>query len=149
MHSQKERSDTMKAKLNNLLALHYQIKQLLEQVESLECKMCSPKIQIITGMPGGGGGEDRLTNYIVKKQKLEAAIKELKEKQLESFLIISLELKSLGFKKSVIQLIRLRFVEGLEWKECAKELQQTFSDENWNINKCFNTYKKLCAIYKN
>lgn len=138
----------MKAKLNNLLASHYQIKQLLEQVETLECRLCSPKIQIITGMPGGGGGEDRLTNYIMKKQKLETTIKELKEKQLESFLIISLELKSLGFKKSVIQLIKLRFVKGIEWKECAKELQQAFPAENWNTNKCFNTYKKLCAIHK-
>ena len=134
----------MREKLNNLLDLQRQSILIKEKLMTIDSKLQSPKIQVITGLPSGkGGGADIISDLIEKKQKLESKLNGLRKQQCEEFSAISAELKEKRFKDSIIELVKQRFLLSKPWNECACILAKKYPTEKWNVNKCFNLYRKI------
>lgn len=131
--------------LDTCLDIIKEIKEKDETIQELRYRTMSPKSQVITDMPKGGGAHvNALDNYMVKLERTIKAKERLQEKLDYEWAIAKFSLTHYGITKSdTIELLRLRFYRGLPWKKCSMEMQKTYPDSGWNINKCFRVYRAV------
>ena len=134
----------MRVLLDECLALRRYIKQTDEKIAEIEAVLYSPKNQIISDMPKGGGSSndkvDKLLEKIAKLQRnRERAVRELTNK----WLLVIEQLKKCEATESEMQMLKLRFFNALSWKQCARTLDQSIPSEKWDENRCFRCYRKI------
>lgn len=118
-----------------------------EQITEIEARLYSPRNQVITDMPKGRGGNANGNDaLLIKAERLRDRRAALYDNLVSQWRTCDGLLTIIDAKSNEIELMKLRFYYGLSWDKCSKEM-------NWNINKCFRTYRKLvaklCKIHKN
>ena len=130
--------------LNECLRLTREIKAVAERLEELRTRAMSPKNQVITGMPKGGGmmhGSNE--EYIIKQEKLNRKKERLSEKRSVMWERAYSLMLDKGAKKDHIELMWLRFYKGLKWAKCCAEMQKKHPNRNYNINLVFRIYRNI------
>ena len=135
--------------LYECLRLSREIKEKVEAILELNSRALSPKNQVISDMPKGGGGDmNALDCYLQKKERLEKKKDELCvirdrhwDKATETFR------KNGVTNPETITLMWFRFYKGCSWKGCAAKMREKYNNGKWNTNKCFRVYREvLCKI---
>lgn len=132
--------------LDECLKVVRKIKDIEDDILELESRTMSPKNQIITNMPKGGGSQDSgQDRYLIKLEKLQAqknywcGILNSKWNIAKLVLINSANVKDVR----TFELLKLRFYYGYPWKVCAAKMKKEHPEEKWNINKCFREYRNI------
>ena len=136
--------------LDECLEVARKIKDIEDDILELESRTMSPKNQIITNMPKGGGSQDSgQDRYLIKLEKLQARKNYWCATLNSKWNIAKLALINHANVKDTrtFELLKLRFYYGYPWKKCAARMSEKHSTENWNINKCFRVYRSV--LYKN
>lgn len=129
--------------LDDCLEKTRKIKEIEEQIEELKSRVMSPKNQVITGMPRGGGGGNQSESYIVKLERLEVRKKKTEEERNELWHKITAALCEKSVKATYIQLLQYRFYYGMQWKKCCKLMCEKYPEGHWNMNKVFRVYRQI------
>ena len=123
--------------LKNLYELRCKIESISEQLEALKCRMYSPKIQQLTGMPSGGQCNTGINEvHIELKQKLTESLVALQNEQKMIFEAVQEILRTNNISESDIEMVNLRFINGYRWAECAPKLEQKYTEEKCDKYKC-------------
>ena len=119
-----------------------------ETLAELKLRVASPKNQIYSDMPKGGGAyRNPNDEYLIKAERIKSQIERLQFQLNEWWGVVSEIFDKCGVTDNeTITLMRLRFYNGLVWNKCVKIMQQDFPDGKWNANKCFRVYRKV--LYK-
>lgn len=130
--------------LNECLRLSRDINEINERLVELRYKILSPKNQIISDAPKGGGGPNNaIEEYIIKSERLEkrkAAI----TARLDNCWAEALSVfKEREMPKTYISLMWYRFYKAHSWKKCISDMKGQYPDELWNENKIFRIYKTV------
>ena len=134
-------------KLDECLSLTRDIKELDEQILELKTKALSPKGQIITGMPRGGGSNGNPADYYLDRLGIVEARKKRKLAEREAaWQEVVNTCEKANVKKEYIELLQYRFYHGKQWKQCCALMCEKYPDENYNINKVFRVYRKILRI---
>lgn len=107
----------IRQRLINYRFMLVEMAALQEQLEELNTALYSPKIQRMTGMPGGGGDKRGNENTVLKHAELKKYYRtRLKAMERER---ISMEklLEKLPARERMI--LRFRYLEGREWEWIA------------------------------
>ncbi len=129
------------------LELTRKIKEKEELICELKARVFTPRNQVISDMPRGGGGENEIEKYIIKLEKLETLVKRLKDKRNDKWHLIIVSMSNCGImEKETVNLLHLRFYNGLSWEVCSKRMHGLYPDGKWNLNKCFRVYRSV--LYK-
>ena len=134
--------------LDECLELSRLIRDKQERIYELKVRISTPKNQILSDMPRGGGccGND-IENYIVKLEKLEALVKDIQKKLNGKWRYVNTLMQKRNITDcETIMLLSLRFYKGLSWNKCAELMQNRYPTSKWNLNKCFRAYRKV--LYK-
>lgn len=136
--------------LDNCLEYTRDIKAKDEIILEIRYRTLSPKNQIITDMPKGGGGNSNLMDsYLVKIERIERSKDALKEKRKLEWEKAKAKFNDTGITNAeTVELMRLRFCCGLSWKKCALKMKELYPESKWNINKCFRVYRDVCTKAK-
>lgn len=140
-------------KLQQCLRLKHKIDEITDEIYELRAKVTSPKNQIITGMPRGGGSNENLNErYLIRLEYLTEKRHKLRKHQSKEWKQAKKELVQLNIfdnseKDEIISLFFWRFVKGLSWKKCVSEMDSKYG--NWNINKAFRVHNKVKQYYHN
>ena len=96
--------------------------QIKDQIETIKSAMLSPKNQIITGMPRGGGGKshDRIGDVLSKIERLEQKYLDKCNQLLQEREKIENAISPLESRERM--LIRYKYFELLAWEEVAAKL---------------------------
>lgn len=124
--------------LEQCLELRRKINSINERIEELRSTVETPKCQILSDMPKGGGERNTLEEYIVKLERLEQRKAVIKQRLVSDWRSISTFLKQNGVNNDVILMLKYRFFYGCRWKKCAVYMQ-------WNENKCFREYRAFLS----
>lgn len=127
--------------LNNCLNLTRRIQEIHSDLYELRVAAQSPKSQVLTGMPHGGGGDNAIERYLIKCEKLEAKKRKLEQQRSEQWNIVLKKAKEANIPEQYLFLLELRFIEGSAWKRCAIVMNKKYG--KWNINKVFRVYGKI------
>lgn len=130
--------------LNRCLHFVRRIEEIDERICEIRAAILSPKNQRITGMPRGGNTDNAIERYIIQVEKLEGEKENLSQQLTGQWL----DLGYTVFKELTAEekhLLTLRFLKGLPWKKCAKQMNEKYG--NWNINKVFRVYGKINEKY--
>lgn len=129
---------------DKITSAHQRIDRVREKLLYLELKSGTPRSGEITGMPrDSGGASNPFDSYLERKEKLEAEIETLNErldylwKQANSLMCkakIDAQTKKMMF---------FRFYKAMQWKKCARSLDEQFPNCKWNENKCFRKYREV------
>lgn len=133
-------------RLKQCLELTREINDLLDKVQEIEEVIKSPKGQVITGMPRGGGSGNRLEDYMVKREKY---IEQVNRKKRERYKLWNDALDIMLANNVDMEyrfLMSLRFVEGMSWKACVRDMRKYFPNSEWDENKCFRVYRKIRGL---
>lgn len=125
--------------LDECLSISEKIKEIEDEITELESRTMSPKNQIISDMPKGGGKQvNNIESYLIKLEKLTQK-KEDKKRELELWWKITLdEFKKIGvIEEEKISLMKYRYYYGYEWKKCLCEMQSKYENSKWTINRCY------------
>lgn len=117
----KQLNDEKKEYLNEYKRISLKIISLEEQEATIRAEMESAKNQEISDMPRGGGGKSDLSDYMVRLERIQQKIAQKKAE---------LRLKRLEIEEKIIniqdgqqsEVIRLRYLELLGWKEIRSKL---------------------------
>lgn len=117
------------------------IKELDEQIAELRARATSPKNQIITGMPRGGGGGNQSERYMERLERIEAR----RNKVCTERNVMWCRLEECLHHESpeYRTLLKYRFYYGLRWKACCDKLKETYPNSKWNMNKVFRIYRQI------
>lgn len=132
--------------LSICLELIKKIKEKNELILEIKYRTLSPKNQIISDMPRGGGMKTNvMDDYLVKVERLQQT-KETFQNLLEHEWNNAVKtLEKIGVKdRETVELMKLRFYYGLPWEKCADKMQERYPDGRWNTNKCFRVYRDIC-----
>lgn len=118
--AEKQLNEEKKAYLNEYKRISLKIISLEEQEATIRAEMESAKNQEISDMPRGGGKSD-LSDYMVRLERIQQKIAQKKAE---------LRLKRLEIEEKIIniqdgqqsEVIRLRYLELLGWKEIRSKL---------------------------
>ena len=133
--------------LNECLELSQKIAEKQELICELKARVYTPRNQVISDMPRGGGGENEIENYIIKLEKIETLVKHLKKKRCNLWqYLIETMYKCNITDTETLKLLYFRFYKGFPWDVCSKQMQQAFPNGKWNLNKCFRVYRSV--LYK-
>lgn len=135
--------------LDRCLELARSINKIDEQIEELECGVKSPKNQVITGMPRGGGGGNQLDMYMIRLERLEKRRDKLRDKQSALWEKACVKFRKGNVDVEHIQLMYYRFELGLKWKKCCDFMALIYPYQNWNINKAFRVYRAVLKKTEN
>jgi DNA-directed RNA polymerase specialized sigma24 family protein len=105
-----------KERLRHYQNIKKEREQLRQCLEEVEAALYYPKIQNLTGMPGGGHKEgnpqeDLAIHHIELQEKYRAKLEELAAEQLA----IEAAIESLD--ETARMLLRYRYIDGLKWEE--------------------------------
>lgn len=131
--------------LQKCLEIASEIEKIDEKIKELKLLIASPKNQVITGMPRGGNTEHAIEKYLLQVEKEEQKKDKLLKYQAKQWQIALEKLPNISEQEK--RMLHNRFIKGMAWKKCAKDLNDTYG--NWNINKVFRIYRKLTKISKN
>lgn len=108
-----------KQELKNYVVLDKEVNHLEERIQRLENSLISPKIQLISDMPKGGGLEDT-GDKIAKLMDLKALYNERWDKLISERLRIEKAIN--GLKEPIERLLMsLKYIDGMTWEEvCVK-----------------------------
>ena len=117
----KQLNDAKKEYLNEYKRITLKIISLEEQEATIRAEMESAKNQEISDMPRGGGGKSDLSDYMVRLERIQQKIAQKKAE---------LRFKRLEIEEKIIniqdgqqsEVIRLRYLELLGWKEIRSKL---------------------------
>lgn len=117
----KQLNDEKKEYLNEYKRISLKIISLEEQEATIRAEMESAKNQEISDMPRGGGGKSDLSDYMVQLERIQQKIAQKKAE---------LRFKRLEIEEKIIniqdgqqsEVIRLRYLELLGWKEIRSKL---------------------------
>lgn len=117
----KQLNDEKKEYLNEYKRITLKILSLEEQEATIRAEMESAKNQEISDMPRGGGGKSDLSDYMVRLERIQQKIAQKKAE---------LRFKRLEIEEKIIniqdgqqsEVIRLRYLELLGWKEIRSKL---------------------------
>ena len=131
--------------LNHCLELKGKIDLINDRIADIESKLSSPKNQIISDMPRGGGGGESITDKLLDRKWALTEKKVMYEAELNSkWIKIHKALNGIGATEEQIVLFQLRFREGLLWKDCQKYMQKHYGD-TWNENKVYRVNRTLLS----
>lgn len=125
----------MLTKLKNYKYIHDEIQHIKDEIEILRTRAMSPRIPIITDMPRGGSVEgDAMANLIIKLEELEGKYNKL----LNDLITEQTELEDMIQSLEPLErdLIRYRYVDGLEWYKIEEKL-------NYSPRTVFRMHKKI------
>ena len=129
--------------LKECYELRTEIIQIEEKIEEINALLYYPKIQQISDMPKGGGGnsEEFTDKLITKREKLKKCEK---DKELEFTKKWCIAIKA--FRKSrlntwEVELLTYRYYWALPWKKCGDKMKD-FTGQRWNENRIFRVYGK-------
>lgn len=135
----------MRALLSECYELTKQIKELEEKILEIETVLYSPRNQIISDMPKGGGGtESTVDKLLYKLDQLKEKRKEIKQAHAEKWKEISKMLCCCTYDEKM--LFKLRFYYGLEWKACSIVMSNE-THRKWDENRIFRVYRSVCENY--
>ncbi|EFV21365.1 DUF1492 domain-containing protein [Anaerostipes caccae] len=114
-------NDAKKEYLNEYKRITLKILSLEEQEATIRAEMESAKNQEISDMPRGEGGKSDLSDYMVRLERIQQKIAQKKAE---------LRFKRLEIEEKIIniqdgqqsEVIRLRYLELLGWKEIRSKL---------------------------
>ena len=129
--------------LDECLRITRKINEIRERIEELKSMAMTPRNQIISDMPKGGGTMNATENYIIRLEKLESQIKLLQKERAEAWNVVSDMLHELNRREEVKTMLWLRFCNGYSWKKCVAKLEEKYPSETWNTNKCFRIYRSF------
>lgn len=133
--------------LDDCLALTRELKELDEKIFELKTTMLSPKGQIITGMPRSGGPNgNKADDYMVRLERLEERKKRAKGKREKVWNEAVAIFQKKHIKGEYVELMKLRFYRGLQWKQCCAPMCEKYPTQSWNINKIFRVYRQILRI---
>lgn len=121
------------------LEIKKEINKLDGRIEELRSRILSPKNQIITGMPRGGGGDNAIESYLLKLEEREQEKERLLNNQQEQWDIALSKFRYISIES--IELMYFRFIEGMPWKKCVIEVNKKY--KGMTINKAFRIYGKI------
>ena len=129
--------------LNECLNLAREIKEKRELLAEMQYRSISPKNQILSGMPRGGGAQlNQIERNLIQSEKLKKAIRALEHERLETWKCATFRLKKAGVTNDEhIKLLEMRFFYGFSWKKCNAIVTNLFPNSKWDINKCFRVYR--------
>lgn len=118
-----------KKELSQYYWLQKEIDDMERRLQILREKAVAPQSQRLTGMPGGGGGSDKLVEAVAEITDLEAIIA---AKQIES---IHQRQRIERFIHSIddpmIRMVfTIRCIDGYSWREVAAKMGHKMSEEN-------------------
>ena len=137
--------------LDNCLSLAKKIRKKEEDIEELKSRVMSPKGQIISDMPKGGGfGGNALESYYLKLERFNKIKLILQLSLNKHWKIVISEFHRCGITDpQVIELMSLRYYKGREWKECCKIMRKKYPENKWNKNKSMRIHRYvLCKLHK-
>lgn len=119
--TEKQLNEAKKAYLNEYKRITLKIISLEEQEATIRAEMESAKNQEISDMPRGGGSKSDLSDYMVRLERIQQKIVQKKAE---------LRIKRLEIEEKIIniqdgqqsEVIRLRYLELLGWKEIRSRL---------------------------
>lgn len=130
--------------LDECLLLTRKIAKKREQIEELKAMAISPRNQIISDMPKGGGTINASENYLIKLESLEETYNQLCKERTSKWNEILLVFESYDSKvDETVMLLWLRFYNGYSWNKCIAEMEKRYPNKYWNANKCFRTYRRF------
>lgn len=97
-----------------------EITHIEEQIASLESRLTSPRIPILTDMPSGPHNQTQLEDGVIKLMQLKEKYEKLLEKLCEQQLAVEEMIENLDPIER--DLIRCRYFNGLKWEEVQKEI---------------------------
>lgn len=117
----KRLNDAKKEYLNEYKRISLKIISLEEQEATIRAEMESARNQEISDMPRGGGGKSDLSDYIVRLEQIQQKISQKR---------VELRIRHLEIEEKIIniqdgqqsEVIRLRYLELLGWKEIRSKL---------------------------
>ena len=129
--------------LDECLRLKRRIEELDEKILEIRERALSPKNQIISDMPKGGGGGNPIEEYLIKSEKLEKERSRCKRALEEQWRSITETFKTLGISNTYELLMKYRFYYGLTWRNCTKLIQKDDPDTVWDENRVFRVYSHV------
>lgn len=141
--------DNFNVLLDKCNDLNDRIKKVDENILIIRNVICSPRNQVINGMPRGGGGQS-IEDYIIKIEKLEKRKKRLNEEKLRYWnQVVSIMFKN-QISKDDMMIFKYRYFLGFKWEQVAENMQKYFTNGNWNENKCYRVHRiVLSKIHNN
>lgn len=137
--------------LQKCLLLRRKIDEISDRIYELRAKVTSPKNQIITGMPRGGGSNDNVNErYLIRLEYLIEKRHKLRKYQAKEWIRAKNKIKeySLDTKtnfEETANLFFFRYVKGLSWNKCVAKLNTEYG--GWNSNKAFRINRKMKQYY--
>lgn len=133
--------------LKECLKIRRKIDEIDDKLLTLKEKSLSPKNQIITGMPRGGGFDgSNMDNYLIKVEQIKAE-KDVLQKRLDTLWDKTTEkLFRNDIDTTYILMLKIRFYFGYSWRKCAARMAIENPKDKWNENKCFRVYRSV--LYK-
>ena len=126
------------------IELRRSINEIDEKILSLRETIYSPRNQVISGMPRGGGS-NAIEQYLIKVDKL-IDIKNLREKRLSNLWNETVcTMQAHGIKEEYINLMYYRFYLGLPWKHSCSRVQENYTSQKWNENRVFRVYRMILS----
>ena len=117
------------------------IKELDEQIAELRARATSPKNQIITGMPRGGGGGNQSERYMERLERIEARRRKV---ALDRGILWNKVLDLLAFENTEYHtMLWCRFFRGMRWNAVCDFLKENYPNSKWNMNKVFRIYRQI------
>lgn len=133
--------------LERCLSLRRRISKIDEKIELLRFNIDSPRSSVISDMPKGGGTHGNpLEEYVIKLEELENKQKRLTAVLAELFKEVRSTMTKAGIDDQARDMMKYRFYHGLKWKDCAIIMNKKYSQNGWNVNKCFRVYRAI--LYK-
>lgn len=130
--------------LDECLRLSRQIIKNRESLEELKALSMSPKSQIITDMPKGGGMNINIAeNYLIKMEKLEKDYIDMCGNRAEKWKKAVEIFEEHHQPKENTKMLWFRFYAGYSWKKCASHMAEAFPNSNWSVDKCFRVYRRI------
>ena len=112
-----------------------ELEQIKEQILSIKALILSPKNQVITGMPrGGGGNSDKIGEVLCKIEHLENKYLDKYNQLLREREKIEEAISTLESKERL--LIRYRYIDGNAWEDIADKL-------NYSIDNIYKLHGKI------
>ena len=131
------------------LRLRRDIIRIEERIFEMSCRAMSPKNQIITDMPKGGGEAiNSIEQYIIKTERLENQKRFALDLLVSKWREIERMCNNCNIKKDVIIMLQYRFFFGLTWEKCANQMNKDFPNRKWNENKCFREYRHVLYEFR-
>ena len=133
--------------LKECLTIRRKIEKIDDKILTLKEKSLSPKNQIITGMPRGGGfNGGNLDDYLIKVEQMKAEKNTLQKSLDKLWEQRQQELSQADIDTTNILMLKRRFYFGYSWRKCAARMAMDYPSKKWNENKCFRVYRNV--LYK-